>query len=331
MADRNKIDDMYQIVRDDFDWINEDITQHKTLLKEKMKECIDKDNYGEMDDFRQKIEDIEKLTFKLINIKQEYISIVKEDDSGVNNNTMETNFDDLEDWTDTNPEEIRLFGKSISVKYWRDILLNILEEMIKRNQEFVTNLDKMAEFKTRTRTYFTYEEKSIEMKLYKKLSNGLYVMVNNNANTMVSVCRKILRLAGYAPSELQIRIRQDERNRAESVQSLEIDRLNNLIKLPPKYGSISLDKQLFNTLVHSIIKHKEEYGTDYFEPRKVEQKYETNILSNTKYTIAYHVVINIVKYLKDNKFIDNYEGTKKGKYIVIDDSSLQAWADNNIR
>jgi len=52
MADRNKIDDMYQIVRDDFDWINEDITQHKTLLKEKMKECIDKDNYGEMDDFR---------------------------------------------------------------------------------------------------------------------------------------------------------------------------------------------------------------------------------------------------------------------------------------
>lgn len=256
---------------------------------------------------------------------------MKEDDSGVNNNTMETNFDDLEDWTDTNPEEIRLFGKSISVKYWRDILLNILEEMIKRNQEFVTNLDKMAEFKTRTRTYFTYEEKSIEMKLYKKLSNGLYVMVNNNANTMVSVCRKILRLAGYAPSELQIRIRQDERNRAESVQSLEIDRLNNLIKLPPKYGSISLDKQLFNTLVHSIIKHKEEYGTDYFEPRKVEQKYETNILSNTKYTIAYHVVINIVKYLKDNKFIDNYEGTKKGKYIVIDDSSLQAWADNNIR
>ena len=331
MADRNKIDDMYQIVRDDFDWINEDITQHKTLLKEKMKECIDKDNYGEMDDFRQKIEDIEKLTFKLINIKQEYISIVKEDDSGINKNTTETNFDDLEDWTDTNPEEIRLFGKSISVKYWRDILLNILEEMIKRNQEFVTNLDKMAEFKTRTRIYFTYEEKSIEMKLYKKLSNGLYVMVNNNANTMVSVCRKILILAGYAPSELQIRIRQDERNRVESVQSLEIDRLNNLIKLPPKYGSISLDKQLFNTLVHSIIKHKEEYGTDYFEPRKVEQKYETNILSNTKYTIAYHVVINIVKYLKDNQFIDNYEGTKKGKYIVIDDSFLQAWADNNIR
>ena len=57
----------------------------------------------------------------------------------------------------------------------------------------------------------------------------------------------------------------------------------------------------------------------------------TNILSNTKYTIAYHVVINIVKYLKDNQFIDNYEGTNKGKYIVIDDSFLQAWADNNIK
>lgn len=331
MADRNNIDDMYQIVRDDFDWINEDMTQHKTLLKDKMKECIDRDNFSDMDDFRQKIEDIEKLTTKLINVKQEYISIIKEDDAGAPKNTPETHYDDLEDWTDTNPEEIRLFGETIPVKYWRDVLLNILEELINRNQDFVANLHKMAEFKARTRIYFTYDEKLIETKLYKKLSNGLYVMVNNNANSMVSVCRKILRLAGYASGELEIKVRQDERNGTESGQSLETDRLNNLIKLPPKYGSISLDKQLFKTIVYSILKRKDEFGTDYFAPRKIEQKYETFILENTKYTIAYHVVINIVKYLKDAQFIENYEGTKKGKYIVVDDNSLQSWVDNNIK
>ena len=35
MADRNNIEDIYQIVWDDFNWIIEDMTQHRNLIKEK--------------------------------------------------------------------------------------------------------------------------------------------------------------------------------------------------------------------------------------------------------------------------------------------------------
>jgi len=41
-------------------------------------------------------------------------------------------------------------------------------------------LDKTNEFKGRTRIYFTYDESIIEAKHYKRISNGLYVIVNSN-------------------------------------------------------------------------------------------------------------------------------------------------------
>ena len=91
-----------------------------------------------------------------------------------------------------------------------------------------------------------------------------------------------------------------------------------------------MDKSLFKTIIYSIINRTQEYGTNYIEPRKIADRYEELILNNTNYTVAYHVVINIIKFLKDSQFIDNYKGTKKGKYIVVDDISLKAWVENNI-
>lgn len=331
MADRNNIEDIYQIVCDDFNWIIEDMTQHRNLIKEKMIQCLQDDNIDEIDDYKQKYGNTGKLMLKLENIKQEYVSITKDDSLENNSESQDVRYNDLEDWTDTNPEEVLLFGKKYEVKYWRDILIILLEELIKRNKDFVDNLDKMNDFKGRTRLCFTYDETLIDVRFYKKISNGLYVMVNNNANSIVTLCRKILRISGYSHDELKIRIKEDEKAKTGIVEKLETDNSSNLIKLPKKYASISLDKQLFKTIVSSIIKRKEEYGTEYIEPRKIEEKYEKIILDTTKYTTAYHVVINIIKYLKDSHFIDNYNGTKKGKYIVVDDGSLQSWIENNIR
>ncbi len=42
MADRNNIEDIYKIVKEDFDWIIEDMEQHIYLIKENMVEFIKK-------------------------------------------------------------------------------------------------------------------------------------------------------------------------------------------------------------------------------------------------------------------------------------------------
>lgn len=168
MADRNNIEDIYQIVWDDFNWIIEDMTQHRNLIKEKMIQCLQDDNIDEIDDYKQKYENISKLISKLENIKQEYASITKDDSLENNSESQDVRYNDLEDWTDTNPEEVLLFGKKYEVKYWRDILIILLEELIKRNKDFVDNLDKMNDFKGRTRLCFTYDETLIDVRFYKK-------------------------------------------------------------------------------------------------------------------------------------------------------------------
>ena len=155
-------------------------------------------------------------------------------------------------------------------------------------------------------------------------------MTNASANTIYSICIDILEILGYKEDDLKVKLKRSDKDREVREVKIEKDDLSNNIKLPREYASVSMDKSLFKSIVYSIINRNEEYGTNYIEPRRIADKYEELILNNTKYTVAYHVVINIIKFLKDSHFIDNYEGTKKGKYIVVDDDSLRTWVDNNI-
>ena len=60
MIDRNNVDDIYNIINDDFNWIIED-------------------RFDDGEEFKQKYKDIEKLVEKIENIRQEYSSICKDD------------------------------------------------------------------------------------------------------------------------------------------------------------------------------------------------------------------------------------------------------------
>jgi len=155
-------------------------------------------------------------------------------------------------------------------------------------------------------------------------------MVNSNANSIVSLSRKVLRIAGFKDDDLKIKVAQD--NKTDTVEDIkiELDKEVGMIKLPRKYASISIDIDLFKTIVYSFINRKDEFSTAYIDPRKVEEKFDSIITSRTKYTTSYHVIINIVKYLKDFRLIDNYSGTKKGKYVIKDDGSLRTWIEKNI-
>lgn len=60
MIDRNNVDDIYNIINDDFNWIIED-------------------RFDDGEEFKQKYKDIEKFVEKIENIRQEYSSICKDD------------------------------------------------------------------------------------------------------------------------------------------------------------------------------------------------------------------------------------------------------------
>lgn len=329
MPDRDNNDDMYNIIKDDFNWLIEDMEQQRKILQDEMIKFVKEDDFSKFDDYRGTREDLEKLIEKIESIRKEYISIIKgEETSKKCINDEEYNY--LDDWGNTVPAELLLFGKKYEVSFWRDILLILIDELYKKDKELVNKLTDNEEFRGRKRIYFTYNKNLIDERFYNRTYYGLYVMTNASANTIYDICVKVLRFSGYSEDDLKIKIRGNFEEKNSKTVKIEKDNQDNVIKLPREYASITINRDLFKTIIYSIINRKEEYGTDYIESRKIVEKFEAPILLKTNYTISYHVVINIIKFLKDSQFIDNYEGTKKGKYIVIDDNSLKTWVDNNI-
>ncbi len=328
MADRNNIEDIYKIVKEDFDWIIEDMEQHIYLIKENMVEFIKNNPLESIEDFQGKIRYIDKLIEKVKDIKAEYISIIKGEEG--NKKIIDgIEYDYLEDWRGTNPKEIVLFGEKHEVKFWRDILIIVIDELYKKDPKLIYKIAGDKNFRGRKRVYFTFDEKLIEKKYYKKTSSGLYVIVNADANTLYTLSVQILEMSGFIEDDLKIVLSKDDCVKLKEENKIEKDDSSNIIKLSKEYASVSMDKSIFKTLIYSIINRKKEYGTNYIEPRKIANKYEKLLLNNTNYAIPYHPVINIINFLKDSHFIDNYEGTRKGKYLVVDDTSLKTWVDNN--
>ena len=325
MTDRNNIEDIFEIIEEDFNWLNEDINDHIKILKDEAKELIEEDLVEELEGCLEELKDLKKILEKIDDVRNEYISITKGEEQDQLGN--DTEYDYLDDWTGTDPIQVELFGIKYDVKYWRDILLILMEELNKRDKGIVADVLRDDKFKGKKRIPLTYEHNKIDKEHYKKTSYGLYVLVNDNANTIYNRCIRILKIAGYKEQNLKIKL-NDSAKEETNIENSSTD--NESIKLAKKYASISIDKPLFKTIINSIVNRKNEYGTDYIEPRKIAERYESLILKDTKYTTAYHVVINIVKYLVDSHFLDNYGESKKGKYIVIDDNSLKIWLANNI-
>lgn len=325
MVDRSNIQDIYSVLKDDFTWMLEDMEQQNGLIKDKMLNLYKDDQFDEAEELKQQYINIKELMDKIEDMRREYISLFEEDASEEENTYVK----DLADWTDIAPDEIKLFDKVHSVRKWREILTIIIEELIKLKPKYIERIDKIDDFKGRTRLYFSYDEQQINKDLYSKASNGLYYIVNNNANSTMLLCRKVLRMAGYEESALQVlKYHSSTGGSLKSNESVQVS--DDTIKLRPQYASIKISKQLFIDIVKSILNRQEVYGKEYIVPREIEGKFKNVILDSTKYTTAYTVVINIVKYLKDLKMIDHLSGTKKGKYIVISDETLKQWLETNV-
>lgn len=62
---------------------------------------------------------------------------------------------------------------------------------------------------------------------------------------------------------------------------------------------------------------------------RIKDTLNDEILAESIYRVAYHVVSNIFRYLMDRGFIDNYPGTKKGKYIIKNEDGIKSLINKN--
>lgn len=95
---------------------------------------------------------MKSLVEKIEAVKSEYTSLFDEADS--TEDEAEDFKKDLPDWTGLNPNKIKLCGVEKKVRYWREVLSLIVEDLIKQNLKYMQKLDKIDDFKGRTREYF---------------------------------------------------------------------------------------------------------------------------------------------------------------------------------
>ena len=107
-----------------------------------------------------------------------------------------------------------------------------------------------------------------------------------------------------------------------------LKQVNDEIKFSDKYGNISIKKRLLEDIIKSMIDSDKSYLTNYFEKRKIEEKFRKDILSSHKCPNSYIVIERIITLLLDYKLIDNYSANKKSMYVVKDKEKLIEWINN---
>lgn len=106
-------------------------------------------------------------------------------------------------YTNRKPTAFTLFGKTTSVRNWREVLLGVCQALAARHGEEVQRL---LEMRGRGRPWFLLNKRDLRQP---KLIPGtsLFVEANINAALAVSMCRKVLSHMGHDPNELQIELR----------------------------------------------------------------------------------------------------------------------------
>ena len=105
-------------------------------------------------------------------------------------------------FTGKKPEKVILFGNTINVKWWRDVLINTAESLIKHAPDAFNKLADSEKMKGPRRIYLTKTKNLIHAS--HQLSNGLFIDVGLCANAIVRLAKKILKGCGYKETDLEI-------------------------------------------------------------------------------------------------------------------------------
>lgn len=320
---------IFDMIIEDFECLKEDIADLEKNYREKWNDILNKNEINDYDAIKEKINnsidkarDIKLFKDKISDFQDEFNSLIKEETEDSNNNVIDE-FVDRDNFTFTDPMQIKLFDKTIDVnKSWRVVLTTVIEEMIKLKPDIVKHFDQNDVLKGRKKGYFSYNENDLRTPY--KLSNGLFVETNLSANFIAVLCRRIVSECGYDPKLLKYKTVDTKDESSEKEADIICDK-NDEIKLPSKYASIHITKDLFKTIVNEIVNYDTNYNEQYIIPSKLSEGLRDIIIKNSTYSLPYHVIINIIQYLKDCHFIENYPGTKRGKYILKDKNALNMW------
>jgi len=100
------------------------------------------------------------------------------------------------------PEKIIVFGNTINVRTWRDVLINVAESIIKVAPEAFIGLADSKIMRGPKRIYLTKNKNQIPSGY--QLSDGLFLFLGLSANSIVRLSKKMLKACGYKETEVEI-------------------------------------------------------------------------------------------------------------------------------
>ncbi len=105
-------------------------------------------------------------------------------------------------YTGKEPERVKLFNETYVVKYWREVLILVAEELIQRNPKDFNSLADSEKMKGAKRNWLSKNGNLV----YKphQLSNGLFIDHNLNANSIYRKIRLFLSACGYKETDIKI-------------------------------------------------------------------------------------------------------------------------------
>ena len=106
-------------------------------------------------------------------------------------------------FTGKKPEKAKLFKETFEVKTWKDLLINTAEKLIKHNSRKFKELPDSKIMKTVFGGTFLTKDKKLLREPY-KLSNGIFLEINLDANSIVRVIKKLLKGYGYKETDIKI-------------------------------------------------------------------------------------------------------------------------------
>ena len=311
---------------EDFECLIGDVQGFIELHKENVIKCNQVNDFDGIIIATERCKGLERYKNKITEMLEEYDSIISEelDEASDAKGETDSDFIGMRNFTYADPLQIKLLGKVYDVKKsWKETLILVCEELIKKRPDKFKGFDKMDIFKGRTRVYFSYNPNELSHD-NEQLSNGLYVELNLSANDKAKRCCDVVEQCGYSVNDIKFKVEWKETS--QEVKKVEKGLGNSTeIKLPPKHSSVHISKALFEIIIDEIINYGIKNKTDFFNPRKISLAMNDVIISQSGYAVAYHVVNKLVNYLMDCKLVDKIE---KGKYIVKDNKLLSDWIYN---
>ena len=106
-------------------------------------------------------------------------------------------------FTGKKPEKAKLFKQTFEIKTWKELLINTAERLMKLNRHKFKELPDSKIMRTVFGGTFLTKDKNLLREPH-KLSNGLFLEINLDANSMVRVVKKLLKGCGYKETDIKI-------------------------------------------------------------------------------------------------------------------------------